>query len=104
MDTEFIPSNLSSLILNKTGIQTIPNKVFGNHSIKSITIENNHDLLEINREAFSNVNDLRFLTLRQNRKLGWDSSQGSLFYLFRNLTRLKRLVLEANNINAKGKV
>ena len=102
LDAESIPSRLSNLILNKTGLQSIPDKVFGNHTINSITIENNHNLLAINKEAFMNVDNLRFLTLRQNRELNWDNTRGSLFYLFRNLTGLRQLILEANNINARG--
>ena len=103
MDAAFIPSKLSKLILNKTGIQTLPGQVLGNHTIRSITIENNHELREINMEAFVNVEKLEILTLRQNRKLTWDTSQGSLFSLFRSLSRLEKLTLEANNISAKGK-
>ena len=64
---------------------------------------NNHELREINKDAFVNVENLEILTLRQNRKLTWDSSQGSLFSLFRNLSHLEMLILEANNITGKGK-
>ena len=66
-------------------------------------MENNHDLSAINKDAFVNVENLKILTLRQNRKLTWNPSQGSLFSLFRNLSRLEKLTLEANNITAKGK-
>ena len=45
----------------------------------------------------------RAWTLRQNRKLTWSTTQGSLFSLFRNLSKLEKLSLEANNITAKGK-
>ena len=103
LDAASIPSKLSHLILTKTGIQTLPGQVLGNHTIRSITIENNHDLSAINKDAFVNVENLKILTLRQNRKLTWNSSQGSLFSLFRNLSRLEKLTLEANNITAKGK-
>ena len=103
MDAASIPSKLSNLILTKTGIQTLPGQVLGNHTIRSIVIENNHDLRHINKEAFINVDKLEILTLRQNRKLTWDSSQGSLFSLFSSLSRLEKLTLEANNITAKGK-
>ena len=103
MDAASIPSKLSQLILNKTGIHTLPGEVLGNHTIRSITIENNHDLSTINEDAFVNVENLEILTLRQNRKLAWNSSQGSMFSLFRNLSRLEKLTLEANNITAKGK-
>ena len=64
---------------------------------------NNHELREINKDAFVNVENLEILTLRQNRKLTWHSSQGSLFSLFRNLSHLEMLILEANNITEKGK-
>ena len=103
LDAESIPSKLSNLILNKTGIKSIPDQVFGNHTIRSITIENNHNLLDINKEAFSDVANLRVLKLKQNRKLSWEKSQGSVFYFFRNLTGLRTLILEGVNISAKGK-
>ena len=98
-----IPSILTDLIINNTGIKLIDGGPIFNHSIVNIVIEDNADLKSVDSDFFYNVKNLQNITIKRNTQLQWTSpSETSLFFKFTNTINIKVLDLESNNISCRG--
>ena len=98
-----IPSILTDLIINDTGIKTIDGGPIFNHSIVNIVIEDNADLKSVDSDFFYDVKNLQNITIKRNTRLQWtSSSETSLFFKFTNTISIKVLDLESNNISCRG--
>ena len=102
LNSTLIPFKLENFILNDTGVEALPQRIFQNHSITNVVIESNHLLYEISNETFEGINNLRNLTITKNLQLKWPEFGHSLFYVFSYAENLEVLDLEANNISFKG--
>ena len=99
----FIPDTLKYFKINNTGISTIPNNVFANHTIGVLVINDNFALRKVSKNSFRGVSGLNYLYMHRNQNIRWRDHGDSFFYLFQEAHELRHLVLESNNISFKGK-
>ena len=98
-----IPTNLRYLKINASGIRSIPGNVFDNHTMAALIINNNMDMKRISQKSFKGITGLKYLYMSGNEMIKWPRIEDSFFYIFRQASELRHLVLESNNITFKGK-
>ena len=89
-----MPNVIQTLTINSTKIKSLPACSFYDFSIEKIVIEDNLDLVDIDRDAFVGIENLNTLIIRKNPILNLPN----LFRVFRSLNRLENLILDENSI------